>query len=279
MSRQPSPRHAPAVPAQPFTLIELLVVIAIVAILATLLLPALQTARQRAQVVACTSNQRQTFIALQNYGLDWEEYPDRIPAYGRLTYGNGGTFPRVGNDEGGGQWAMTTLVAQKCLENAIAARCSAPPGGQWPTWRWSGGMADPWYTFNGPSANGSAVVQYGHTNSLQNLGKQYHRNTWSQASWGVDFRFHHYGTPRSGVQWAPSQVAILGCPAVYKPTGNHNTREMYEPHMERPITAFGGDHQYADAGTLLKYRRNYTFADGRCVFVNRDNRGPWAWVP
>ena len=68
-----------------FTLIELLVVIAIIAILAAILLPALNSARERGRAASCINN-------LKQFGTGWLMYADAnddniLPAYQETTAG------------------------------------------------------------------------------------------------------------------------------------------------------------------------------------------------
>jgi prepilin-type N-terminal cleavage/methylation domain-containing protein len=109
-----------------FTLIELLVCVAVIAILVSLILPAVQQAREAARKIQCRNNLKQLGIALHNYHDTNGAFP---PGWISRDLGSLGNRPK----DGGFLWAWGTFLLPYCEQTALyeglgVERSSDPPG-------------------------------------------------------------------------------------------------------------------------------------------------------
>lgn len=125
-------RRARTVRIGGFTLIELLVVIAIIAILASMLLPALSSAKQRAQRVKCMGRLKQLMLVTRLYAQDNDDsmpYPGwghdkfhRTWAYMITPFGQP-NHPFRFQGEGNEVWNLTEGTYWSYVENPKVFRC------------------------------------------------------------------------------------------------------------------------------------------------------------
>ena len=104
--------HRKSTHTKGFTLVELLVVIAIIAMLVTLLLPAVQAAREAARRTNCMNHLRQMALA----GLNYESAHGRLPAGHELIVNPNAPFT---NDPSSRGWGWRTKILQFIEEGSL----------------------------------------------------------------------------------------------------------------------------------------------------------------
>jgi prepilin-type N-terminal cleavage/methylation domain-containing protein len=140
-------------PLHGFTLVELLVVISIIALLLSIMMPALQKARESAVRVKCTANLHEQGLALSAYGAAYNKFPPAVGSGAWPFGGMGYLLPAPDPGPPTGMWypaGQAVLLKEKFLSDPKILYC---PGARKYAMSYEGGFvvnqknlaSNPWW--------------------------------------------------------------------------------------------------------------------------------------
>jgi prepilin-type N-terminal cleavage/methylation domain-containing protein/prepilin-type processing-associated H-X9-DG protein len=249
MLRRVTKAHEANASRTAFTLVELLVVIAIIALLVSILLPALNKARESAKSLVCKSNLRQISLGFLYYADDNDNrFPSRTPISTSVYYA-AYTEQLVGQNYWNFFWVQGANPNWEFLLEKDTTR----------------NYISDWRVFECPSDQGDAVYAFGKDNLYANLGTSYWYNCRDNFEDADDSHPGSLLERDIDTIKSPSEVIVLGEPGAYL---FHDPVEKLRFRWHNPDQSFG----------------NVVFADFHVEGVTFDNyydfqNGPgWTFV-